>query len=230
MPPQTQSSSGRAFRGAAAAWALAAALTALLAAPGCNILGAGFLLVHGPPKMPRAHTLEPRRPTAVFVDDPYNILPRAELRRLIGREVEQRLIAEKAIRGEMINSQHLMLLVRREEPGQQRSVSSIGREAGAEVVIWVRLDNFSLSQDGESFAPGSVVRVKVIDTVADERAWPEDPSGHRLQLTMPRRPADTPQTYSQRVAAERQLAQFTGKGVAELFYDEPRKSSARASR
>ena len=55
--------------------AVLALLALVPALPSCNIVGPAFLLVHGPEKIKKLHTLDPRRPTVIFVDENNRIKP-----------------------------------------------------------------------------------------------------------------------------------------------------------
>ena len=128
----------------------------------------------------------------------------------------------------MIDSQAVLASVSREKPDERRSIPQIGRDVGAEVVIWVTFDKFTLSLDGQTFRPTSECRVKVVDAVKGTVLWPEAPTGHRLVVHMDASTTAIPESHSQRAQIERQLAEYTGKAIAELFYEVEQTFSARA--
>ncbi len=70
------------------------------------------------------------------------------------------------------------------------SVQRIGREAGADYVIYVRASRLTLreSPGAPVLAPKLEARIKVIDVhqpAAHARVWPEDPEGYPVQCTRP---------------------------------------------
>lgn len=195
---------------------------------GCNIVGPAYLMLHGPPRIPMEFELDRARTTTVLVDDQDTILPRRQYRVLISKEIEQRLLDKKKLTVDMIDSQAVLASVSREEPGERRSIPQIGRDVGAEVVIWVTFDWFTLSRDGQSFRPSSQSRIKVVDAVAGTVLWPEAPSGYVLEVHMDTKITVIPASHSERAQLERQLAQYTGKAIAELFYEVEQTFSARA--
>jgi len=209
--------------------ALLGAIAPVLAmTSGCNILGPALVLAHGPERVPAAHKLEPYRETTVMVDDPNTVLPRRTHRVVVAQTVEQVLLNKEALKVDMISSQYVQAALNREEPGARKSIPDIGREVGAQVVIWVTFDSFMLSPDGQTYQPSAQARVKVIDVATGEPAWPEEREGYRLSIRAKERATDVPRTYSQLAQAERAFAEYCGKAVAELFYAEQKVFSARA--
>ncbi len=86
--------------------------------------------------------------------------------------------------------------LRREHPDFRRwSVQRVGREAGADYVIYVRASRLTFrdAPDAPVLTPRLEARIKVIDVhqpAAHARVWPEDPEGHPVQCT--RRPVHAP--------------------------------------
>ena len=206
--------------------ALSAALCLL--ATGCNIFGPAFLLVHGPPRIPMEYELDKTRITTVLVDDQNTILPRRQYRVVVAKEIEGKLLDKKKLTVDMIDSQAVLASIGREKPNERRSIPQIGRDVGAEVVIWITFDAFTLSLDGQTFRPTSVSRVKVVDAVDGTVLWPEGPTGHRLVVQMDGNTTVIPKSHSERAQIERQLAEYTGKAISELFYEVEQTFSARA--
>lgn len=78
------------------------------------------------------------------------------------------------------------------------SVQRIGREAGADYVIYVRASRLMLreSPGAPVLTPRLEARIKVIDVhqpAAHARVWPEDPEGYAVQCTRPAAHAPDPQ-------------------------------------
>jgi hypothetical protein len=205
---------------------------------GCNILGPIGLLVHGPEKMPRQYTLPQERSLVVFVDDRLSRLPRRPLRTTLADQITSKLLENK-VSTTIIDSRAAEAAVQREKPTEPMSVTEIGRSVKADVVLHVMVDGFTLSPDGVTFSPQARVFVRLTDTAADARLWPEEdanlpasrrPKGYEV-VVQPRTPSSKPpETASEMAQAEIDLAKIVGTAVAELFYDETVKDSSRINR
>jgi hypothetical protein len=206
---------------------IGAFMCAVVLAAGCNILGPVLLVAHGPPRVPALYELPPERPTVVLVDDPDNRIGSRQFRIEMAKMVEERLLAKQKVR-HMIESEQLMRVLARERAESRMTVGEIGRAVGAEVVIWVGVQSFELLQDSENIAPRASLRVKVLDVTGEKRLWPDELAHHDLVVSMPRRAGAAPETASERRRLMSELAQYSGRAIAELFYNEEKPRSARA--
>jgi type IV secretory pathway protease TraF len=197
------------------------AAAALSLAAGCNIVGPAFVLVHGPEKVPAAHTLEPGRPTVVLIDDRASHVPRRALRAAMAAEAERVLLKERALT-DMISGQSALAAASVERDGRPLPITEVGRAVGAEVVIYATVDEFTLSPDGQTFVPTARLRVKVIDAVNDRRLWPEDRAGYTLLSRVPPKQGTAPTTLSEQARAEDELAKQAGLDLARLFFKHER--------
>jgi len=193
---------------------------AILSVPGCNIVGPAYVLIHGPEKAQALHTLEKGRPTIVFVDDRASVLPRRSTRLGIAEAAQEALLAEGAL-VDVIDARNALATAARETPGDPMDIAAIGRGVQAEVVIYVAVDAFELSADGQSFLPSARARVKVLDVTKTEgaRLWPAEREGHPIVLQLPVRTGELPRTPAEVAAAEAGLAQQLGVAVGRLFFD-----------
>ena len=202
-------------------------LAAALAA-GCNILGPIFVIAQGPPKIPAEHDLDRQRTVAVVIDDPDSIVPSLGYRRVMLATVQERL-AERAKVREVIDSRDTMAVLQRDSARERMSLVEIGRAIGAEQVVWARVEGFSLAARTGEYRPNAQLRVKVIDVTENEKAWPiEPPDGFLLEVTMRVRPDFVPGSGPEQRSAMQELAEYTGRAMAELFYTEEKVLSARA--
>jgi hypothetical protein len=212
-PGRTLRRTGRWIAGAAAA-ALAVALGS------CNIVGGAALVIMGPEKVQKLYDLDRTRPTVVFVDDRASRLPNRTVRRQIGMTAEQVLAAEGKIKT-MISSQDMLALTERERYGTPLGIAEMGEAVGAEVVVYVTMDSFTLTADGENYVPEATGRVKVIDVKTKRRLWPPEDGSleewHPLTITAPQKQGSPPRSTSERIGAQQSLAERFGKGVAYLF-------------
>ena len=196
--------------------------------PGCNILGPAYIFIAGPPKVPAEHRLDRQRPVAVVIDDPDSIVPSMGYRRVMLSVAQERL-AEGAKVREVVDARDTMAVLQRDTAQERMSIVDIGRAIGAEQVVWARVEGFDLAAPTGEYRPNARLRVKVIDVSANERAWPaEPPGGYALDVRMRVRSDFTPTTGPDQRAAMEDLAEYTGRALAELFYSVEKTFSARA--
>jgi hypothetical protein len=199
------------------------AAAALLA--GCNIIAAGAVLVHGPERIPREYELDSEKTAVVFVDDRENRLPRRVLRQVIGETTTKTLLDEDVVKT-MIDSRSAIAATAGERAGEPISIIEVGRRAkspdgsiAAQTLIYISIDRFTLSPDGQTYAPEAIVYVKVMDVDSEKRLWPtEDKEGYRLEVRPSKPPKNLPRTGSEKTQAETAFAQIVGRATAQLFY------------
>lgn len=210
--------------------AFLAVLPALVALPlaGCNIVAPAYVLIKGPPKVPAEHRLDTQRPVAVVIDDPDSIVPSMGYRRVMLATVQEHLASKAKVR-EVIDSRDTLAVLQRDSAQERMSLTQIGQAIGAQQVVWARVEGFSLAADTGEFRPNARLRVKVIDVETSKRAWPEEPAdGYVLEVTMRVRSDFVPSTGPEERKALEELASYTGRAMAELFYSVEKTFSARA--
>jgi hypothetical protein len=194
-------------------------LTAAATLPGCNYVGAAYVLVKGPEKTPAAFMLERDRPTVVFVDDRANVLARRTLRTQIAKVAQDTLLKEGVITN-VIDTAAAMQAALRESSGEPLDITTLGRQVQAEIVIYVTMDSFVLSTDGETFSPEAKAHVKVIDTKLAKRVFPLDKKeGHPVDVRLKLASGTVPKNGTEQINALNELADRTGLEVAEVFFD-----------
>lgn len=196
---------------------------AALSLGGCNYVAAGALIIGGPPKVPAAfEDLPEDRKTIVFVDDRSNVVPRRALRRATGEAAEQALIGEKVLQAEMVlPSSGAIYALSQEKRSDTMSIVDVGKAVGADIVIYVSMNQFTLSRDGSgTFQPGASAFVKVFDVPANKRLWPPDTGrGFPVSYMEPNPRPEAPKGSTERSKAEDELARQLGVRVAQLFYE-----------
>ncbi|MFI4916550.1 MAG: hypothetical protein ACIAS6_08610 [Phycisphaerales bacterium JB060] len=199
-----------------------------LLAGGCNIVAPIAVLVHGPPKVHAEYRLDRERPVAVVIDDPDSVVPSLGYRRVMLATVQENLADRARIR-EVIDGRETMAVLQRDSAQERMSLAEIGKAIGAEQVVWARVEGFSLAAPTGEYRPNAQLRVKVIDVGENRKAWPEDPPrGYALDVTMRVRPDYVPASGPEERAAMEELAEYTGRAVAELFFTVEKTFSARA--
>ena len=199
-------------------------LVAASVAAGCNVLVPVAYVIEGPGTIPAEFVLRDTS-TVVFVDDRDNAFPRTALRAIVGVEITQALIDNKAVTPRnLVDARDVIALVRAlETSGKRASIERIGREAGVEQVIYVELDGFSLTLDGVTPRPTAVCSVKVLDLAAGMRVFPADGTDNR-EVVAQNREVDPAlfESFAKRRVVEDDLAIRLGRDVAKLFYEHER--------
>ncbi|MEE2894901.1 MAG: hypothetical protein VX726_04080 [Planctomycetota bacterium] len=192
-------------------------LVAASVAAGCNVIVPVAYVIEGPGTIPAEFVLRDTS-TAVFVDDRDNAFPRTALRAIVGVEITQALIDNKAVTPQnLVDARDVIALVRAlETSGTRASIERIGREAGVEQVVYVELEGFSLTLDGVTPRPTAVCSVKVLDLAAGMRVFPADGTDNREVD-----PALF-ESFAKRRVVEDDLAVRLGRDVAKLFYEHER--------
>jgi hypothetical protein len=199
-------------------------VAALLADGGCNIITPAAYIIEGPPSNDAQYTL-PDRKVVVFVDDRTNLLSRTQLRTVIGDKVGSDLLAKELV-PEVIASRDALAVARRDESmGKGLSTAEIGEKVGAEVVIYVRIMSFNLSEPGGSPLPNALARVRVIDATNRARLFPTDVEDPGAEVTSDMREVSTDlyRSTSGRRSIEEQLATNLGDRIGKLFYKHEKK-------
>lgn len=199
--------------------AAAAALLTLGPGTGCNIVGPAIYFIGGPPKIPPAYTLEKDKPTLIFVDDPGSRVPELMTRRRIGQATEKTLLDEKVLTN-VISQDAAAQVVARERYGSPLGIVEVGQAAGAKVVVYALVEEFTLSAEPGTYSPMAKLRVKALDVDGKKRLWPtEDPGWFPLTVSLPVRSGSPPTNMSEAAIAERALADYVGVALAKLFFE-----------
>jgi len=205
---------------------LAAGLAAaggLLLAGGCNVVAPVAAVIAGPPQKD-AEFILPERRTVVFVDDRAGVIPlrSSQVRRRIGREVTEILNRrDDLLPGLMIDAGDAIALAdARDRGGGLLPLGVIGREVGAEVLIAVRIDVFSLV-GGQIPQPTAQAAVWVLDITNRERLFPP-PDSREPATTVSASLFETDPfgatDESAQVARSFALADALAESVAKVFY------------
>ena len=191
---------------------------------GCNIVVPVAYVIEGPGMIPAEYTLR-ETSTAVFIEDSENKLPRTALRGILGVEITQLLIENKVMSaGMFVDARDMIGLVRAmETSGRRASIERIGREAGVEQVIYVKIEGFALTLDGVTPRPTAVCSVKVLDLAAGTRVYPIDNKNGRETVGQLREvdPARF-ESFAKARLIEDELAVRLGRNVAQIFYEHDR--------
>ena len=198
---------------------LAASVAAL---PGCNMAVPALYVIQGPNKKPADFTLPEDRKLVVFVDDRENVVSRLQLRAQIADDVGTRLRQEELVR-DVVSGRELIAYVRRVETSSRRvPIDELGKVVGADLVLYVEMDSFSLSADGASATPVATGFVKVVDLKERRRSFPADggdPRGFPVSSEVKNMDQEMYRTSAARRKAEDLLAKTFAEDVARIFYE-----------
>jgi hypothetical protein len=194
-------------------------LVAVAALSGCNILGPAGYFILGPDKQQAVYKLDPTKATVIVIDDKANIVPQRSLREVIGRTAEEDLLAKGTVK-DMVKSAQALGVLSRERFGSPMTIQELGQSLKADVVIFTAIDEFSLSQDGQSVTPLSKLRMKVVDVATGQRVFPEPnaPEWYPLAIRLPAQSMEKP-TGAAIMQGNQSLARITGIALAQLFYE-----------
>jgi hypothetical protein len=199
-----------------------------LAAVGCNIVAPIAYIVEGPPKIDAEYTLEDR-PTVVFVDDRGNVIPSnaQAMRRTLADTLSQELMVRKLVTTTISPRDAMAVASARDKHGELLAIDAIGREVGAEQIIFIEMLAFGLSPDGVTPRPTSICQVRVIDVERRKRLYPEgDESGQvarTVQTALPEFDPTVARSAASRLKIYQALADLTGVEIAKLFYKHEKK-------
>ncbi len=197
-------------------------------AGGCNIVGPAVAVLAGPPETQSQFALDPKRSHVLFIDDPRSRIPRRSLRDLTGKTFEEALLASEVLSSKvLIQSSAVSGATNDDKAGAALPVAEVGRRVGADVVIYVVVDMWTISKDGASLAPEIRARVKVIDAVKNVRLWPRMDEGYMLVISPGRQQGNLPLESAGRSAQEQELSRRFGVALAQLFFEHETRTSAR---
>lgn len=194
------------------------ALAAFMAgSTGCNIVGAGTYLVHGPAKDPAEFTI-PQQTIVVFIDDRANVLPRSRFVKQIAMRATNELLKVQKVVPEAIDPDAITREAARERAGSLMSIEEIGRKVQADIVIYAVPRKFTLV-DERGTVPTCIMEVKVIDAESGARLWPGPTQYeyHRLNVELAYK--STLDYDPNRVdELQQKLADVAGLRLAQLFF------------
>ncbi|HOF18142.1 MAG TPA: hypothetical protein PK082_04470 [Phycisphaerae bacterium] len=203
---------------------LAATLTAAaLSAGGCAAF-AWFVAQFAPPQKVKAQFTPPSgKKILVFVDDPYFKVDYEPLKAELANRINQRLVANKVAAATIPYDRFVDLLAATPDFNRLR-VSEVGSRLGADLVLYVQIDQFSLRDDPANPLWHGRLRtsVRLVRSDApqseDLRLWPLDrKEGYPVpEQTVPES-ANTSPTYGAELA--RLLADGMADRIAKLFYE-----------
>ncbi len=215
------------------ACATACATLALSVVTACNIVGPAIAIASGPSKIRKAFDLPSEPITVVLVEDTASppLVRDARLLRTIAETATEELTRRGVVRIAVEPGPIHVLSV---QPAERNTpIADLAREVGAEQIIYAQIRSFTLSPDGQSFAPSAELRVRVLDASVEQddvigrRIFPADAEGHPLIAGGENIAGFSPRDAADVRQAELELAELTGLRLAQLFYDRDRDAVSR---
>jgi len=214
---------------------LCAALLAALAAAGlsaCSMIAWPVEAFAPPRKVAAKFKLPPGKKVLVFVDDvlqPVGYEPiKSDLTARLNDELLKNHVAGATIPYRLLSD---MITARRDF--NTLSIGEVGRELGADIVLHVRIDRFTLRDEAAAAVwHGQLqVSVRLVDVEngwADHslaRMWPKDSlAGHLMSAIDTPASVETSPTHGEELS--RTLAASAADQIAKLFYDHKEKASS----
>ena len=158
-------------------------------------------------------------PLLILPDDPRGLVNETKAIRELHETIADNFLRNK-VNNRVIPFRELQRLQREDSKYDRYSAREIGEKLGADQVLYLKVDNFSLySEAGAPLFKGVfAVRVKVLTTEpkGDVRLWPREESGRLMSVDTRATPTDGDKSAAD-VATE--LGVKLGQRVAGLFYE-----------
>lgn len=212
---------------------LALFAVALTLLAGCE--GPAFIAktVTGEDKVKKQFEL-PNRKTLVLVDDPNQMMANPVLVGVVASNVGHHLALNEVLTQPVVSERELAAIRNRlGRKYRETPIDEIGRMAGAEQVIYVRIEDAYLQPAPSFYKPTATLELKVVDAAEGKRMYPEAPPlieknasarGQTMEVAFRYKGLEA-ESPGQDAMLARKLAERIGLQVAQLFYDhkpEPR--------
>jgi hypothetical protein len=193
-------------------------LLLLLASPGCIQFASAWANLTGGDVIEPEYKIT-QGPLLVLIEDPRGDVTDPRATRELHATISD-IFLEFKVNHRIIPWEERERLERTTKDYSKLSIREIGEKLGAEQVLYIRIEKFTLqSEPGAPIFKGEfITRVKVLGTAQekDVRLWPREPSGKRISVTTPAVSSEGDKTASD-VAKE--LAIKMGQAITENFYE-----------
>ena len=164
---------------------LAALLLVLPGLGGCQVFAAIAAKMFPNETVPAAYTLPEKQVAVVFPDDLQNPISYPPLKRTLAERLSKQFVEKKLV-ASTVPYDKLLDLQNAEPEFNRLHVPTVGRRVGAQLVIYVSIEDFRLKDtSADTLWRGRLsARVKVVD-VAKGRLWPEESAGRLVSVQQP---------------------------------------------
>lgn len=195
---------------------LAGAAAAIWLLGGCALPFAILEKMFPKEKIPARFVLPAGKRVLVFPDDMLHPVGYPPVKRVLARRLGE-LLAEHELVAETIAYDSLVDLRNAETDFNRMAVATVGRRLGAELVVYVSIDGFSLKDmPVDTLWRGRFsCKVRVVD-VRNGRLWPDESAGFPVKVVEPIA-ENTSEAYGAELADK--LAKRLAEGVCGLFHE-----------
>ncbi len=193
------------------------AFLAVVFFPGCQQLSAILIIFQPPTPVKAEYKIERGKKILVFVDDPKNIAPYERLKNRLATSLNKQL-TENKIAASTVPHERLTNLMLSTPDFNNLTVSEIGQKLGADMIIYVKLEKFSLKDEPATtmWNPKLETSVKVVDC-RGKRLWPDGLNTHDVTPVELKSQDKNDPNYAEELT--NQLADKMADNIAKLFYD-----------
>jgi hypothetical protein len=158
-------------------------------------------------------------PLLILVDDRNNFITQPAAIRNLQNGIADRFL-EYRVNSRVVPFSEWQRLQQSDKGYDKMTIREIGAKLGADQVLYIRVDRFTLqAEPGAPLFKGDFsVRVKVVSTArqADVRVWPRERSGRRVSSTTEAQSSESGKSASQ---ITEDLTKDLSRKIAELFYE-----------
>jgi len=194
---------------------------------GCPAVGWFAAQFAPPPKVDPLYTFPKGEAVLVFVDDPTATVQYAPIKAELTERLIEELRANNAC--DEIVPQIRLLDVGARSGFDQLAISEVGRQCGADVVLYVQIEEFQLKDEPDHPLWHGRIRtsIRVVD-VKEGRLWPKGrPDGHPMDLIETPMTPEAASGYRTQLAGE--LADRMADRIAKCFYKHREAPAAKAT-
>lgn len=194
-----------------------ACLLAVLALSGCE--GVSFIAQAFDDKVKPEFEPDEDKPLLVLVDDSTLALDDPSLPTFVAALIGQQLVQEKAVKTVIPPEKIAAYAQQRADNFRRTPIDQVGRDLGAEQVIYVNLIKAGLNMEPGVVRPDATAKVRLIDAKTGQRLFPLNiPDGRTVNVAIKARPATGENMRGESTVIRRELAQRLARDVARLFH------------
>ena len=184
----------------------------------CNIVAGVSYIISPDPEQKAMFTLQDVR-TVVFVDDRRNMMHPSRLRLVIASRVTTDLLTKKIVTTLVSPKDVFRVSAANDRYNEPLPIAELGKSVEADVVIYVEMESFGLTNDGKTANPVARCSLRVISVVENKRLFPTDQAVYFVNANLKRvKPHRIASNSEIRKLAE-ELAEELGDSIAKVFYD-----------
>lgn len=158
-------------------------------------------------------------PLLVLIDDRNSLITQPTAMRELHKGIADRFL-EYRVNSRVVPFIEWQRLQQSDKGYDKMTIREIGAKLGADQVLYIRVDRFTLHDEPGAplFKGDFAVRVKVVSTARqnDVRLWPRERSGRRVSATTEPEFSDGDKSASE---VTEELAQQLSHKIAEFFYE-----------